>query len=97
MANKLIVAPAPHVHGSESTQKIMRDVLLALTPALVFSVVAFGWSALAVTCISVASCVLFEYLIQKFLLKGPCTVSEDRKSTRLNSSHTLASRMPSSA
>lgn len=45
MANKLIVAPAPHVHGSESTQKIMRDVLLALTPALVFSVVAFGWSA----------------------------------------------------
>ena len=76
MANKLIVAPAPHVHGSESTQKIMRDVLLALTPALVFSVVAFGWSALAVTCISVASCVLFEYLIQKFLLKGPCTVSE---------------------
>ena len=46
MANKLIVAPAPHVHGSESTQKIMRDVLLALTPALVFSVVAFGWSAL---------------------------------------------------
>ena len=76
MANKLIVAPAPHVHGSESTQKIMRDVLLALTPALVFSVVAFGWSALAVTCISVASCVLFEYLIQKFLLKGPCTVSD---------------------
>ena len=43
LANKLIVAPAPHVHGSESTQKIMRDVLLALTPALVFSVVAFGW------------------------------------------------------
>ena len=41
-----------------------------------FSVVAFGWSALAVTCISVASCVLFEYLIQKFLLKGPCTVSD---------------------
>ena len=76
MANKLIVAPAPHEHGSESTQKIMRDVLLALTPALVFSVVAFGWSALAVTCISVASCVLFEYLIQKFLLKGPCTVSD---------------------
>ena len=57
-------------------EKIMRDVLLALTPALVFSVVAFGWSALAVTCISVASCVLFEYLIQKFLLKGPCTVSD---------------------
>ena len=85
MANKLIVAPAPHVHGSESTQKIIRYFLVAWAAArarinaptsLVFSVVAFGWSALAVTCISVASCVLFEYLIQKFLLKGPCTVSD---------------------
>ena len=67
MANRLVIAPAPHVHGSESTQKIMRDVLLALTPALIFSIVVFGWSALMVTCVSVASCVLFEFLIQKFL------------------------------
>ena len=76
MANRLVIAPAPHVHGSESTQKIMRDVLLALTPALIFSIVVFGWSALMVTCVSVASCVLFEFLIQKFLLRGPRTIGD---------------------
>lgn len=76
MANRLVIAPAPHVHGSESTQKIMRDMLLALTPALIFSIVVFGWSALMVTCVSVASCVLFEFLIQKFLLRGPRTIGD---------------------
>ena len=76
MANRLVIAPAPHVHGSESTQKIMRDVLLALTPALIFSIVVFGWSALMVTCVSVASCVLFAFLIQKFLLRGPRTLGD---------------------
>ena len=54
----------------------MRDVLLALTPALIFSIVVFGWSALMVTCVSVASCVLFEFLIQKFLLRGPRTIGD---------------------
>lgn len=76
MANNLIVAPAPHVHGSESTRRIMRDVLLALLPALVFSVVVFGLQALAVTCLAVAGCVAFEFLIQKYLLRGPRTVGD---------------------
>ena len=68
MAKQILVAPAPHVHGTQSTQRIMRDVLLALLPALVVSVVMFGVNALVVTCISVASCVLFEYLIQRLSL-----------------------------
>lgn len=76
MANNLIVAPAPHVHGSESTRRIMRDVLLALLPAWVFSVVVFGLQALAVTCLAVAGCVTFEFLIQKYLLRGPRTVGD---------------------
>ncbi len=74
MANKLIVAPAPHVHSSMSTQSLMRDVLIALVPAFIVSVVVFGLSALYVTAVSVLCCVLFEYLIQKFLLGGECTV-----------------------
>ena len=41
MAKQILVAPAPHVHGTQSTQRIMRDVLLALLPALVVSVVMF--------------------------------------------------------
>lgn len=74
MANKLFVAPSPHVHGPETTRKIMRDVIVALLPALVVSAVVFGWDVLRVTAIAIASCVLVEYLIQKFLFRGECTV-----------------------
>lgn len=74
MANKLIVAPAPHVQTTQSTARIMRDVVIALMPALIVSVVVFGWSALCVTALSVASCVVFEYLIQRFLVGGAPTV-----------------------
>lgn len=74
MANKLIVAPAPHVQTLQSTQVIMRDVLIALLPALAVSVWVFGLNALLLTALSVVCCVAFEFLIQKFLVKGPCTV-----------------------
>lgn len=74
MANKLIVAPSPHVHGRETTQRIMRDVVIALLPALIVSAVVFGWDVLRVTAVSIASCVLFEYLIQRFLFRGPSTL-----------------------
>ena len=75
MANKLIVSPSPHVQSSQSTASIMRDVVIALMPALVVSVVVFGLNVLFVTALSVLSCVLFEYLIQKFVVKGACTIS----------------------
>ena len=75
MANKLIVSPSPHVQSTQSTASIMRDVVLALLPALVVSVVVFGASVLFVTALSILSCVLFEYLIQKFVVKGGCTIN----------------------
>ncbi len=75
MANKLLVAPAPHVQTAQSTAKIMRDVVLALVPALVLSTIVFGVDVLRVTAISVAACVVFEYLIQKFLVRGAQTIS----------------------
>ncbi len=74
MANKLLVAPSPHVQTSQSTARIMRDVVIALVPALIISTVFFGWSVLCVTALSVASCVVFEYLIQRFLVGGKSTV-----------------------
>jgi len=74
MANKLFVAPSPHVHSAMTTQGIMRDVLIALVPALVVSAAVFGWNVLLVTAVSVLCCVLFEFLIQKYLIGGPCTV-----------------------
>ena len=53
----------------------MRDVVLALMPALVVSTVVFGLDVLRVTALSVASCVAFEFLIQRFLVRGPLTIS----------------------
>ena len=75
MANKLIVAPAPHVQTSQSTARIMRDVVIALMPALVVSALVFGADVLRVTALSVAACVAFEYLIQKFMVRGAVTVT----------------------
>lgn len=75
MANKFLVAPAPHVHGSLSTSRLMVDVVIALLPALAVSVRVFGWNVLAVTAVSIASCVLLEFLVQKFLFKGPLTIN----------------------
>ncbi|MBQ5396681.1 MAG: RnfABCDGE type electron transport complex subunit D [Alistipes sp.] len=74
MANKFIVAPAPHMHNPHSTQSLMRDVILALLPALAVSIWVYGLSVLYVTAIAVVSCVLVEYLIQKFLFKGAPTI-----------------------
>ena len=75
MANKLIVAPAPHVQTAQSTTRIMRDVVIALMPALVVSTVVFGLDVLRVTALSVVSCVVIEYLIQKFMVRGAVTVT----------------------
>ena len=74
MANKFIVVTAPHMHSPMSTQSLMRDVLIALVPAFCLSGIVYGLDAFRVTAIAVASCVLVEYIIQKFLIKGPSTV-----------------------
>ena len=75
MANKFFVAPSPHVHGSQSTRSLMRDVLIALLPALAVSTWVYGRDVLTVSAIAVVSCVAIEFLIQKFLLGGEPTVS----------------------
>ena len=57
----LTISSSPHVHSPVTTQTIMRDVLIALTPALVGSVCFFGFRALLVTLVSAAACVFFEW------------------------------------
>jgi electron transport complex protein RnfD len=54
----------------------MRDVVIALLPAVVVSVLFYGWSELLILGVSVASCVLLEYLITKYLLKTSCTIGD---------------------
>ena len=74
--NNYTISGSPHVHGGESTKKIMYSVIIALIPAFLFSIYFFGFDAVRVTFISVAACVLVEWLIQKFLIKGPCTIAD---------------------
>jgi electron transport complex protein RnfD len=69
MSNLLTISPSPHVHSGDSTQKIMYRVVYAMIPALIWSVFVFGLDALWVTLIAVASCLAFEYAIQKYLMK----------------------------
>lgn len=63
-----IVSPSPHIHGGESTRKIMQDVVIALSPMFVFSFVLFGFHALLVSSVAVVSCIFFEWFIERFLL-----------------------------
>ena len=74
--NNYLISGSPHVHGGESTKKIMYSVIIALMPAYFFSIYYFGLDAARVTFISVAACVLVEWLIQKFLIKGASTIAD---------------------
>ena len=58
---ELTISSSPHVHSPVTTQTIMRDVLIALAPALIGSVCFFGFRALMVTLVSAAACVFFEW------------------------------------
>ncbi len=69
MNNLLKVSPSPHLHGEVTTKKLMRGVVFALLPSLAASVFYFGTGAIIVTLTAVVSCILFEYLIQRFILK----------------------------
>jgi electron transport complex protein RnfD len=76
MTDKLTVSLSPHIHSGDSVEKKMYGVLIALIPAWIVSLVYFGLGALIVTLASVASCVFFEYVIQRYLFKGEKTVGD---------------------
>ena len=73
--NLLNVSISPHVRTKESTSSIMLDVIIALIPPLGVGVWLFGWRALLVIAISVASCVLTEFVYEK-LMKLPVTIGD---------------------
>ncbi len=76
MENSLYVSPSPHIHGGDSISKNMYGVLIALVPAFLVSLYSFGLGALIVTATSVLACVIFEYLIQRFLMKKEPTLCD---------------------
>lgn len=74
--SKFIVSPSPHIHSGDSIEKNMYGVIIAMVPALLASLYFFGMGALVVTLVSVISCVGFEFLIQKYLLKKSVCITD---------------------
>ena len=74
--NILLVSPAPHLHTKTSTMSLMRDVVIALLPTVIVSILFYGWREIMILAVSVISCVLLEYLITRFLLKRPNTIGD---------------------
>lgn len=75
MAKLFTVTSSPHIKDSKTTVTIMRDVIIALTPALIGSVLFFSFRAAIIVAIAVASSVLFEYLYN-LIFKKPQTIGD---------------------
>ena len=75
MDKKLIVSSSPHISAKTKTRNIMLDVIIALIPAVIASVVVFGPRSLVVIAATVAASVLSEYVCRK-VMKRECTVGD---------------------
>lgn len=73
--NKLISSVSPHISSPKTTQKIMLDVIIALVPAGIASVLIFGLRSLLVIGVCVAVCVISEWAFEK-ICKKENTVSD---------------------
>jgi electron transport complex protein RnfD len=76
MERLLFISPSPHTKSEFTTKKLMVGVILALMPALAASIYFFGYGAIVLTLTAVISCIGFEYLIQKFILKRGNTITD---------------------
>lgn len=74
--NKLIVSLSPHAHGSDSIERNMHGVIIALLPALLASFYFFGLGSAVVCLSSVAACVFFEWAITKYILRREPTIAD---------------------
>lgn len=74
--NLLTVSGSPHVHSRQDVKSIMYGVVIAMIPAILVSVYFFGIDAARVIFVSIISCIFFEWIIQKYVLKGPITITD---------------------
>jgi electron transport complex protein RnfD len=72
----LTISPSPHDHSSGSVSKLMYGVIIALLPAFFVSVYFFGIGTIIITLTAMISCVLFEWLIQRFLMKEKPSIAD---------------------
>jgi len=73
---KMLISPNPHIHANVSTKSLMRDVIIALCPAVIVSFLFYGWSEILIMAVSILACVLLEWAITKYMLKRPSTIGD---------------------
>ena len=73
---KLLVSPNPHIHAPVSTKSLMRDVIIALIPAVICSFVFYGWAEIVLMAVSVGTCVCLEWAVTKYMMKKPSTIGD---------------------
>lgn len=76
MTKMFTISPSPHVKSDESIRKIMYGVVMAMIPAMIMSFIFFGLDAVKVTAVAVTSCMLFEYLLTKFIVKAEPSLAD---------------------
>lgn len=74
--SKLIVSLSPHAHGTDSVERNMYGVIIALLPALLVSFLYFGIGSVVVCVSSVAACMFFEWAITKYIMKKEPTLTD---------------------
>ena len=74
-ANRLVISSSPHLRDRRTTASVMRDVVIALIPAIIASGILFGSKALVLIAVCVVSCVGFEY-IWDLVMKKQNTVGD---------------------
>lgn len=90
----LTVSSSPHIKGNDSTRRIMRDVVIAALPALIFGIVHFGVRALLVTLSSVAAALVAEWLSNRFILRDGRTMDGSALVTGVLLAMTLPATVP---
>ena len=73
---KLLITPSPHIHAKVSTRSLMLDVVIALMPAVIVSVVFYGWRELMLLGVSVGACLLLEWAVTRFMMKKESTIGD---------------------
>ncbi len=74
--DKIIISGSPHIQTERTIKTEMYHVIIALIPATLLSFFVFGISAFLITLVAIGSCVVFEYIIQKYMMKVPTTISD---------------------
>lgn len=75
MDNKLIVSSSPHINSPVKTKTLMLDVIIALVPAFIASIVLFGFRSIIIVAATVVAAVLAEYVCRK-IMKRPNTIMD---------------------